>query len=80
MVGRSELGISSSPGSVPQAARRASRSRGAVAPSVCFTLPSRWRERAPPKGKRGSGAKKAGQGPIIADLARVMVAAARRKA
>jgi hypothetical protein len=31
------------------------------------------------KGKRGSGAKKAGEGAIIADLARVMVAAARRK-
>src|SRR5689334_22272707 len=31
------------------------------------------------KGKRGSGAKKAGEGAIIADLARVMVAAAQKK-
>ncbi|MEQ1861995.1 MAG: hypothetical protein ABMA13_18915 [Chthoniobacteraceae bacterium] len=31
------------------------------------------------KGKRGSAAKKAGEGAIIVDLARVMIAAARRK-
>jgi len=46
--------------------------RGFVKEVVAITPPAS-------KGKRGSGAKKAGEGAIIADLARVMVAAARRK-
>ena len=46
--------------------------RGFVQEVVAITPPAS-------KGKRGSGAKKAGEGAIIADLARVMVAAARRK-
>ena len=46
--------------------------RGFVKEVVAITPPAS-------KGKRGSGAKKAGEGAIIADLARVMVAATRRK-
>ena len=46
--------------------------RGFVKEVVAITPPAS-------KGKRGSGAKKAGEGAIIADLARVMIAAARRK-
>ncbi len=46
--------------------------RGFVKEVVAITPPAS-------KGKRGSAAKKAGEGAIIADLARVMVAAARRK-
>ena len=46
--------------------------RGFVKEVVAITPPAS-------KGKRGSGAKKAGEGAIIADLARVLVAAARRK-
>ena len=46
--------------------------RGFVKEVVAITPPAS-------KGKRGSGAKKAGEGSIIADLARVMVAAARKK-
>ena len=46
--------------------------RGFVKEVVAITPPAS-------KGKRGSGAKKAGEGAIIADLARVMVAAARKK-
>jgi len=51
---------------------------------ICGTLLRsgfKLKELAPPteKGKRGNAAKKAGEGAIIADLARVMVAAARRK-
>ncbi len=46
--------------------------RGFVKEVVAITPPAS-------KGKRGSAAKKAGEGAIVADLARVMVAAARRK-
>ena len=46
--------------------------RGFVKEVVAITPPAS-------KGKRGSGAKMAGEGAIIADLARVMVAAAHRK-
>ena len=46
--------------------------RGFVKEVVAITPPAS-------KGKRGSAAKKAGEGAIIADLARVMVAAARGK-
>ena len=46
--------------------------RGFVKEVVAITPPAS-------KGKRGSAAKKAGEGAIIADLARVMVAAAQRK-
>ncbi len=46
--------------------------RGFVKEVVAITPPAS-------KGKRGSAAKKAGEGAIIADLARVMVAAARNK-
>lgn len=46
--------------------------RGFVKEVVAITPPAS-------KGKRGSAAKKAGEGAIIADLVRVMVAAARRK-
>ena len=46
--------------------------RGFVKEVVAITPPAS-------KGKRGSAAKKAGEGAIIADLARVMVAAARKK-
>lgn len=46
--------------------------RGFVKEVVAITPPAS-------KGKRGSGAKKAGEGAIIADLARVMVATARKK-
>ncbi len=46
--------------------------RGFVKEVVALTPPAS-------KGKRGSAAKKAGEGAIIADLARVMVAAAQRK-
>ncbi len=46
--------------------------RGFVKEVVAITPPAS-------KGKRGSAAKKAGEGAIIADLARVMVAAARQE-
>lgn len=46
--------------------------RGFVKEVVAITPPAS-------KGKRGSAAKKAGEGAILVDLARVMVAAARRK-
>jgi hypothetical protein len=46
--------------------------RGFVKEVVAITPPAS-------KGKRGNAAKKAGEGAIIADLARVMVAATRRK-
>ena len=46
--------------------------RGFVKEVVAITPPAS-------KGKRGGAAKKAGEGAIIVDLARVMVAAARRK-